>query len=330
MDDGLSDTSPLPKKISDYFDLGSCNRYLARLHFFQPQTSPRGNDIVMDAQSAADPRTAEQPNRRALRRVVEVAFGAILLVASGSTALYGQTPPESKFGISALWINIATIHYVLLLGTWLISGYARHAIQLVSLISFVAFALANLWGVWIGREYCDFFGAISVKPWQALVLDITAILLLFGTSRKSRFVESSTAFAFFASYATTLAMWTTVIDWNYGTTKIAIATIRGDAVIVTPQAIDFGDVFVGETISKELSIQNISDRTITIYGGTTDCNCSTVENLPVTITPGMQVAIKIRLQAPATSVLLERSAMLWSDSATRTIHLRLSARCIAR
>ena len=56
------------EKISDYFELGSCYRNLAQLHFPQPQTSPRGNDIIMDAQSAAD-----QPISRIAER-----FGAPL------------------------------------------------------------------------------------------------------------------------------------------------------------------------------------------------------------------------------------------------------------
>jgi hypothetical protein len=89
------------------------------------------------------------------------------------------------------WVQLFELEFEIVLGCWLISGWARRLAWLAALACFIVFCGVTAWEHFSGYASCGCFGTFKVPPWKTLVVvDIpsVALLLLFRPrSDKPRF-----------------------------------------------------------------------------------------------------------------------------------------------
>jgi hypothetical protein len=233
--------------------------------------------------------------------------------------------------LSSDWLHYATIQYEIVLGFWLMSGVNRPAAWVVGVATFAVFSLLTFWSGWVGRASCGCFGDIHVSPWYAFALDIAALAALVGVARPARAeraVALSGSAAFAGGVGFVAAAWTAVA-LGFGSTNLALAALRGEPAAATASTLDFGSVAAGDSVTQSATIYNTSADQLWIVGGTADCSCTTLNDLPVMVPPGESRAVSIRVRFPAEPGRVERRCTLWTNSPTRdVIELTLHGRCV--
>ena len=72
-----------------------------------------------------------------------------------------------------------------------------------------------------------------------------------------------------------------------------MAWLRGHKLIAFD--VDLGSGKPGDSLEAKATIRNLSDHPILLFGGTTDCTCTVLHDLPVTIEPGGEAIVGIQL-----------------------------------
>ena len=113
----------------------------------------------------------------------------------------------------------------------------------------------------------------------------------------------------------------------HGSARIALAALRGSEVVVTPEAVDLGDIEPLSTQQVTFRIRNISNRPIRIFGAKTSCACSTANlDFPVTLSPGKTLPITLTLKIGKNRSHFLEYAVLYSDSeSNKRVELRIEA-----
>lgn len=118
----------------------------------------------------------------------------------------------------------------------------------------------------------------------------------------------------------------------FGSPAAALARLRGEALSVQPDYMDLGAGPAGQVLSGTVQVTNWSDQSVRLVGGTSNCGCTTIKDMPVVLEPGESkpLTVSLRLSARSGPGALTYSAEIWSDSSRqRTIHLRLGCKCVA-
>ena len=315
----------------------------------------------MDAQSAADQRSAisdqrsaisdqrsaisdqrsaisDQPNRRALRRVVEVALGALLLTA-GALKTYGLSvsPLPSVGGLSVPAVQYSVVTWEFVLGSLLVLGAFRPLPWILAIGTFFAFAVVSGYLGLIGQASCGCFGAIKASPWAAFAVDLVAVAALV-IARPNRIewhnLYVKTIFIAVTKYAIGSAMFIAITILGmyhfFGSIDKAISRLRG-IPISSPAYVDFGTAIPGERVERTISISNYTNRIVRLTGGTTDCSCITTTSMPVSIPPNENQNLTIFFLVPKSNVgEFTRSVEIWTDlEELRTIQFRVGCRVAA-
>lgn len=92
--------------------------------------------------------------------------------------------------------------------------------------------------------------------------------------------------------------------------------------------LDLGTGKPGDYLEGTITIRNVSDRPIRLVGGTSDCSCTVLRDLPVTIAPGGAAAVGIQLHiVSAESGQLTRTVFLRTDDPGRpTVRFAIGCR----
>ena len=148
--------------------------------------------------------------------------------------------------------------------------------------------------------------------------DLVALALLLTLGRP-RFESGWRAAAgdageFAFAYALLMALATVTITLSAGTADAAVAYLRGERLFTTQSVLDFGPVRAGESAALVVELRNLTGRAVKVVGGTSDCSCTLIEDLPATIPPGGTLRATVRLTMPAGQGNFTRTATLWTDA----------------
>lgn len=255
----------------------------------------------------------------------------VLLLAAAAPKLGGRdvsaVPQAGTF--SAPWLQVAAAEWEVVLGVWLLSGFARRAAWLASVLTFVTFAGVSGYLGLQGVANCGCFGAIHASPWWAFGVDVVALVLL-SVSRpraaESRAMPRGVAVA--GGLAALLVLASVAAGtWLYGSPAAALARLRGDKLHISPDTVGFGDGKPGESLTAEVRVRNFTDRPVRLIGGTADCSCVTTSDLPITLAPHGEAAIGVKLKLPESTGNFTRVAAIWTDcDDQRSLRLRLGGR----
>jgi hypothetical protein len=188
--------------------------------------------------------------------IVRLVLGVLLLLITAGLKLFDPSPDT----LSALemlssprW-HMAAIEVEALLGLWLLTGPLPWLLWLATLFCFLLLASANFYMGAEGQSSCGCFGAkLSVSPWYALALDLTAVasLLCWRPRQGYRFdsVMLGRVLAAAAAAGMILAAVLGVLTWMYGSPSEALLYVRGEFITVEPSASRVGDGVAGEQSS---------------------------------------------------------------------------------
>jgi hypothetical protein len=148
----------------------------------------------------------------------------------------------------------------------------------------------------IGETSCGCAGRrLTVSPWVAFAVDVLVVgLLLVGrpdltplrenTCRTlaKQSVPLACALAGLAILGVGLV---TTARMTVGSVPAALAHLRGDRVSVVPNVAEVEQGTAGERRQVKVEVVNWTDGPIRVIGGTSDCSCTVLGDLPVEIPP---------------------------------------------
>jgi hypothetical protein len=232
--------------------------------------------------------------------------------------------------LTPAWLDPVLVLYEAALGLGLL--FARRPARLwpLTVATFAVFVGFNFRAIWIGQASCGCFGAVKVSPWGALVLDLGALALLTVWAcrdRETRALRTSApdAGGFLLSFGLAVGLFLGVVSIGFGSVAGARASLRGDEVFLDPPLVDLGTVPAGEVSEKLLTVFNAGRGDVRVLGGTSNCACTLIRDLPVTIPPGQSVSLRISVKTPPSTGAFQFQAILWTDSSineTVPVHVR--------
>ncbi len=132
---------------------------------------------------------------------------------------------------------------------------------------------------------------------------------------------------FVATQAVILLAWTGFSSGIHGSSEVAIASLRGDEVVVQPGQVNFGTGGASEPLPGSVTVHNLSAGPVTLLGGTSDCSCVTTADMPVTIPSGASRSVGITIKLPPEGGAFRREAYFWTDHpVNKTLVVELSGR----
>lgn len=258
-------------------------------------------------------------------RVISRLVGLLLLVAAGLKLSGFNVDPVVRSGqLNASWVQLVLIQFEILLGIWLLSGWKQAGSWLATVITFTGFAAYSLYAALIGQTSCGCFGKLPVSPWYAFALDL-GVLLILGLCRPLRqdlWPSSAAEWRSIAGdtclvaieVAALFGILTLAAYVFVGSPAAALARLRGEEVSVYPDFVDLGTGESGEIKVAQVEIVNRTNRPIRVVGGTSDCSCTVLGDLPVELGPGDVRSISVQMRMPKSSGLFARSAVLQIDN----------------
>jgi hypothetical protein len=117
----------------------------------------------------------------------------------------------------------------------------------------------------------------------------------------------------------------------FGSVPAAIASLRGERISIYPRLADVGAAEVGAERRVSLDVTNWTEQPIRLIGGTRDCSCTVLADLPITIPPKetRSLTVGIRLKGKP-GIFTRKAALLVDDEGFQKITFRLTGRILAK
>jgi hypothetical protein len=185
-----------------------------------------------------------------------------------------------------------------------------------------------------GVSSCGCLGAIHASPWYAFAADVAAlVLLVVGRPRREAVAvggmrpAARAGLKWAGGVGVLLVGLTAAGAAVYGSPDAALARLRGEKLLVDSY-LDFGTGKPGDTLEAPAIIRNVTDHPIRLVGGTSDCSCTVLRDLPVTIEPGGSAVVGIQLRIPtANNGQLTRTVFLRTDDpGQQTVRVAIGCR----
>ena len=243
--------------------------------------------------------------RRILRYAVIARVLGVLLLAAAALKVQGLGfDPVRRLGIfAAPEFQVAVVEFEVFLGLWLLAGIRPLGSWFLALSAFLAFAGVSFYLGWVGQSSCGCFGRLSPSPWYTFGLDVGIIAALFVARPDLAVLKDKPASTLTAAvvpaacgFGGVVALSGLVLGlayFTFGSVPAAVAYFRGERVSVLPRLVDVGEGFLGERRSVNVELANWTDKPIRVIGGTADCSCSVLADLPMTIPPKQVRAVSI-------------------------------------
>ena len=272
---------------------------------------------------------------RIARRGTAVVVGLALITAA---VLKLSGPPSGRpplgLQLSPAWFQLAVAQYELFLGGWLLSGRHRSAAWLTTAGTFMAFAVVSFHSGWTGEASCGCFGAVPLRPWWAFAGDLLVLTALFVWADRPAIRNGEVAgpvLAFLAHAAIVLAAWTAFAAVRYGSTEVAVAALQGKPLVVGSSLLDLGAVPADEGATGTVVIHNRSGGLVRLIGGSTDCTCTLIQDLPLDVPPGESRTVTVGFRAPAGAGNFRHTGTIWTDcQSQQSLPVVVVGRSVAR
>jgi Protein of unknown function (DUF1573) len=245
---------------------------------------------------------------------------AVLVVAAAVLKLQGlgEGPVSASGVFSAPEFQMAIIEFEAILAVWLFSGKYPVGSWLMASVVFVCFAVVSASQGLIGQTSCGCFGRLTVNPWQAFVLDLVVLAALAIGRPDLRPAEGSWYRAsdsfirscgpWLAGVVLVSAMLIGSAHYSFGSLTGAVAYFRGDRVSISPRLLDVGEGATGEKRSLTVEMTNWTDQPIRVFGGTRDCSCTVLNDLPMTVPPKERRLLSVNFSLSGNSGVFNRTA----------------------
>jgi hypothetical protein len=276
----------------------------------------------------------------AILRLVPAALGLLLLTAAGLKAHGLAVEPVGSMGLfSTTEFQFAVVEFEILMAVWLLSGKQPLGSWFLAFAAFTCFACVSFYLGVIGETSCGCFGSLKTNPWIAFTLDVfVLVLLLLGrpdltslreNPRLTLIETARPAVHGFALAAPILLLFLGIGRIGFGSHAAAIAFLRGERMSVGPRLADLGEAAPGDSRDATVVLWNWTDSPVRLIGGTADCSCTVLNDLPVTIPARESRPVTVRVRMSATvGVYTRKAVFLVDDDGMREVEFSLTGRII--
>lgn len=235
--------------------------------------------------------------------------GAFLLL-SATLKIYSMAS-DSEWIAQVIWapqlLALASAIEIIVAFTLLRSRSAELS-WLIATAFFVLMLPLAVYAMFVPELSCGCLGEFSNSSpdWMPILIDILIVAALIGFKppaiRKSivRHVqESRQNFGLAASF---LPLLIPIAILVIATTPLGRQWFKdaskNHVLISNRGVVDVGTSLPSSTVTVPVTIENTSDESVAIIGGTANCNCFTLGNLPVTVNPHSSVSVTIGFKFP--------------------------------
>lgn len=266
--------------------------------------------------------------------------GTLLLLAAALKASGLGVDPVGRMGIfSTPEFQLAIIEFEVFLGLWLVSGLSPIGSWLTAVATFLTFACVSAYLGIIGQSSCGCFGRLSPSPWWAFALDMVVLgLLAVGRpdlkpvmeNPRSKFATAAViAICSVVGLALMLSVLLAFVHLCFGSVPAAIAYFRNERVSIQPRLIDIGEGSPGETRTVSVEVTNWTGNPIRLFGGTADCSCTVLGDLPTDIGPKETRVVSVTISLGEKAGMFTRNAAFRvDDEGHRMLRFRLTGRIV--
>ncbi|MBI2804594.1 MAG: hypothetical protein HYX68_06370 [Planctomycetes bacterium] len=116
---------------------------------------------------------------------------------------------------------------------------------------------------------------------------------------------------------------------GYGPVEQIIANLRGQRVTIQPNLAEVEPGASGEQREITVDVANWTDEPVRLIGGTADCSCTVLHDLPITIAPNetRSVAVRIALSGRP-GIFTRKAAFLVDDHGFKEIGFTMTGRIL--
>jgi hypothetical protein len=144
-----------------------------------------------------------------------------------------------------------------------------------------------------GYSDCGCFGFVKMDLFITVLLDIFALLLL-GIARPQfalqNPIKTTGSMMIFSGWILFAAF---QLNGKNGDDLVAI--LSGSDIYITPTLVDLGPNSAGDLRVIRINVINRSNQSARLIGGSVNCKCTVLKDLPVTLPPASQKEIEIEL-----------------------------------
>ncbi len=259
------------------------------------------------------------------QRMIVCALGLLLLVAAGLKLVGQNVAPYAQFGfLIHPSVQLAAVEWEIVLGLWLLFGSRWWGgAWFAAVATFLVFAGVSLSLGVSGQASCGCFGQIEASPWHAFALDVAALVLLViarPNFRRMLLLDRSQvrrgfrhALVLFIGASLVFGGVVGLVSLTFGSPDAALAHLRGERISICPRTVNVGRVEPHQRIEVSVEVVNRTDRPVRLIGGTSDCSCVTINDLPTTLAPGEARQVSVEVRLPAVHGFFHRKAMFLTD-----------------
>jgi hypothetical protein len=261
----------------------------------------------------------------------------LLLLAAATLKLHGLAiePIRPTGWFSQPGVQFTLVLLESLLGLWFLAGVQVRQAWLVAVGLFTLFGLVSCRQGWVGETSCGCFGRLSVSPWHAFGLDVLILaalliarpdlrsLLAMPRQRLARGLRSAVWVV--AGLALIGGVLVGLAYVSFGSVPAAIAYFRGERISVEPYVVDVGEGSAGELREVFVTLTNWTNKPVQLFGGTADCSCTVLQDLPMTIPAKESRSFTVQVRLMGTSgAFTRKAAFLVNDEGFKKIDFRLT------
>ncbi len=250
-----------------------------------------------------------------------IAIGLLLLLAGTAKLSPIQSVPITNQIIIPAQAIFAWGVFEFLFG-WLCLMMIPHRLlnRFLSVVFTFFLALLSLqW--WQGEESCHCMGSLSMPLIVMMLVDMVALLSLL-IFRKKWAQQVKLPSSFIGEQILNLRTVFPVIllgglSW-FGSLDAMHGYLKGQNILVDSAMKFGGKVKQGEHVDVTYQLHNSTSDSIRVLGAKASCSCIAILDLPMTIEPGQDKTIRLRLRGRTAGKLQRESAeLIFNDSALR-------------
>jgi hypothetical protein len=257
-------------------------------------------------------------------KVIRVSVGVFLLTAACLKAHGLFTDPLAQDSLLFTpRLLIATIEIEILLGLWMLSGWAARASRLAALTFFGTLAAASLYLALDGQPSCGCLGRVTLSPWWSFGLDVAILATLLFSRPSSSLATLPAGARNLIATGIGAAGFLMLIGGAFLLASedpvVALARLRGEPIAVEPSVSELGAGIAGEQRTITVQLTNRTGQAVRIVGGTSNCDCIATGDLPVAVPPGESQPITVKLSFKGKVGRFQRSFALYTDDTTQPL-----------
>jgi len=223
-------------------------------------------------------------------------------------------------------------------GFWLLwGGWPRLARIVVSLL-FLVFAGASLYlAAFAKTSTCGCLGNIPVSPWLAFGFDVAVLLFLHLVMPNNQVFYQinldglfGRALALVGGTGVLLAFCFTILTLLNGSVYEGLARLRGEKVSVRPPVTDVGEGMLGENRAFTVTLYNHGHSPIRVSGGTSNCSCVAIRNLPAIIPGHQELPVEVGVSYTGREGAFEKGFLFYLEDESQSYAVgRLKGRILS-